>query len=65
MRPRPRRAHRRQDDADAIGAEDLIEVARELAVSVADQETRRHPFIVEPHQQVAPAGSPKRRQGSR
>ncbi len=52
VRSRPRCLHRRFDDTDAFGAEDLIEVARELAVAVADQEARPHPFVVESHQQV-------------
>ncbi len=51
--PRPRRSHRRLEDREAFGAEDLIEVARELAVAVADQEARPQPFVVESHQQVA------------
>ena len=45
--PRPRRPHRRLDHTDALGAEDLVEVARELAVTVTDQEAGAHPFIVE------------------
>ncbi len=36
--PRPRRPHRRLDHPDAFGAEDLVEVARELPVTVTDQE---------------------------
>jgi len=51
VRSRPRCLHRRFDDTDAFGAEDLIEVARELAV--ADQEARPQVFVVESHQQVA------------
>src|SRR6266516_3689347 len=53
VRSRPRCLHRRFDDTDAFEAEHLIEVARELAVAVADQEARPHPFVVESHQQVA------------
>src|SRR5215207_689268 len=42
VRPRLWRAHRRFDHADAFGAEDLVELTRELAVAVAvtDQNPR-------------------------
>ena len=53
VRPRPRCPHGRLDHTDAFGAEDLIEVARELAVTIADQKARPQPFVVESHQQVA------------
>ena len=49
---RLRRPHRRLDHRDALGAEDLVEVARELAVAVTDQEAGAHSFIVESQQQV-------------
>jgi len=49
---RLRRPHRRLDHTDALGAEDLVEVARELAVAVTDQEAGERSFIVESHQQV-------------
>jgi hypothetical protein len=38
VRTRPWRPHRRRDHTDALGAQDLVEACRELAVSVADQE---------------------------
>jgi len=53
MCPRLRRPHRRLDQPDAFGAEDLVELAGELAVSVADEESRPDFFVVELHQQVA------------
>jgi hypothetical protein len=37
MRSRPRRSHWRFDYMGAFGAEDVVEVARELAVAIADQ----------------------------
>src|SRR4051812_17560293 len=53
MGARLRRPYRRFDDVDAFGAEDLVEIAAELAVSITDQELRADAFIVEPHHQVA------------
>ena len=53
VRPRPRRPHRRLDDTDAVGTEHLVEVARELAISVADQVAHAHALVVEAHHQVA------------
>jgi hypothetical protein len=35
------RANRRPDDLDAFAAEDAVEVTRELAVAIADQEANR------------------------
>src|SRR5436190_24398317 len=43
MGARLRRPYRRFDDVDAFGAEDLVEFAAELAVSITDQELRRMP----------------------
>lgn len=40
-RVRPRRPHRRLDDLDAFAGKDGVEVSRELAVAVADQEAKR------------------------
>jgi len=40
-----RRPHRRSDDTDAFGAEDLVELARELALAITNQESRRVPRI--------------------
>jgi hypothetical protein len=42
-----RRADRRLDDLDPFAHEDGVEVARELAVAVADQETQRYAPVVE------------------
>src|SRR5215218_2255152 len=53
VRPRPWRPHRRLDDMDAFGAEDLVEVARELAVAIANQEADAYTLVVEAHDQVA------------
>src|SRR5437868_9390895 len=50
VRLRPRRRQRRPDHPDTLGAEDLVEAARELAVAVADQEAR--PPLVQAHDQV-------------
>jgi hypothetical protein len=47
------RAYRRFDDADAFGAEDLVELAVELAVSITDQEPRPNALVIERHHQVA------------
>ena len=53
VRPCFRRPHRRFDHANAIGAEDLVELACELAVAVADQNPRTtEAVVVELHQQV-------------
>jgi hypothetical protein len=53
VRPRLWRAHRRFDHADTFGAEDLVERARELAVTVTDQNPRpTGTLVVELHQQV-------------
>jgi hypothetical protein len=40
VRSRLRRPYRRLDDPDALGAEDLVELTRELAVAITDQEAR-------------------------
>src|SRR6266508_1170821 len=48
-----RRPYRRFDDADAFGAEDLVELAAELAVSITDQEPRPDALVIERHHQVA------------
>ena len=53
MRPCLRRPHRRFDHRDAFGAEDLVELTREFAVSVTDEEPWADIFVVERHQQVA------------
>src|SRR6266542_2361140 len=53
MGARLRRPYRRFDDVDAFGAEDLVELAAELAVSITDQELRADALVVELHQQVA------------
>src|SRR6266511_3748959 len=53
VRSRPRRSDGRLDHADAFGAEDLVEVAAELAVAVTDQEPRLDALVVEVHEQVA------------
>lgn len=50
---RLRHPHRRLDHPDALGAEDLVEIARELAVAVTDQEARADILVIELHQQVA------------
>jgi len=41
VRLRPWRPHRRPNETDALGAEDLIEAARERAVAVAHEEAYR------------------------
>src|SRR6478752_7715866 len=53
VRSRLRRPHPRLDHPDALGAEDLVELAGELAVAITDQEARTHALVVELHQQVA------------
>src|SRR5712691_4846250 len=53
VRPRLRCAHRRLDQANAVGAEDLVELACELAVAVTDQKPRLDVLIAKLHQQVA------------
>src|SRR6266498_3741669 len=53
VRSRPGRPHRRLDYPDAFGAEDLIEVAGELAVAVTDKEPRLDALGFELHEQVA------------
>src|SRR5215212_2968800 len=53
MGARLRRPYRRFDDVDAFGAEDLVGLAAELAVSITDQELRADALVVELHQQVA------------
>jgi hypothetical protein len=50
---RLRRPHRRLDDADAFGAEDLVELAAELAIAITDQKPRTDALVVELHHQVA------------
>src|SRR6266511_1460312 len=47
MGARLRRPYRRFDDVDAFGAEDLVELAAELAVSITDQELRADALVVE------------------
>ncbi len=44
VRLRPWRSHGRPDHADPLGAEHLVEAARELAVPVAHEETNRLEF---------------------
>src|SRR5438093_561206 len=53
VRPRLRRLHRRCDHPYAFGAEDLIEVTRELAVAITDEKPRPDAFVAKLHQQVA------------
>ena len=48
--PRLRRANRRLDHPDAFGDEDLVELARELAVAVTDEKPRPRVLVVELHQ---------------
>ena len=50
VRPCLRRPHRRLDHPHAFGAEDLVEVTGELAVSITDEEPRADIFVVERHQ---------------
>src|SRR5438046_3951138 len=53
VRPRLRCAHRRLDHANAFGAEDLVELAGELAVAVTDQKPwTTNTVLVEPHQHI-------------
>ena len=40
-RVRLRRSHRRADDLDSFASEDGVEIARELAVAIPDQEANR------------------------
>ena len=47
VRSRPRRPHGRLDHPDAFGAEDLVEVTGELAVSITDEEPRADICVVE------------------
>src|SRR5262249_35904895 len=53
VRPRLRRPHRCPDHADPFGAEDLVELAGQLAVSIRDEEPGADILVVEPHQEVA------------
>ena len=53
VRPRLRRPHRRLDHPDALGAEDLVELAAEPAVTVTNEKQRPDALVVELHQQVA------------
>jgi hypothetical protein len=46
-------SHRCPDDANALGAEHLVEVARELIVAVADENTHGPLAVGECHHQVA------------
>jgi hypothetical protein len=48
-----RRPHGRFDYADALRAEDLVELAGELTVTVTDKEQRPNILAVEVHEQVA------------
>ena len=50
VRPRLRRSDRCLDHVDAVGAEDLVELVRELAVPIANQEPRLDTVVVELHQ---------------
>jgi hypothetical protein len=40
-RVRPRHSHPGADDLDSFASEDDVEIARELAVAIADQEAKR------------------------
>src|SRR5207247_8929226 len=53
MRPRLRGPHRRLDHPNALGAEHLVELADELAITVTDKKQRTAILVVELHQQVA------------
>ena len=53
VRPCLRRPHRRLDHPYAFGAEDLVEVTGELAVSITDEEPLADILALERHQQVA------------
>jgi len=46
-RVRLRRPHRRPDDLDAFAGEDRVEVARERAIAIADQEAKRSSSLLE------------------
>src|ERR1700735_897870 len=48
-----RRTHRGLDHPDPAGAEDLVEVPRELAVPVPDEEPGLYALVIESHQPVA------------
>jgi hypothetical protein len=50
---RLRGPHRRFDHRDAFGAEDLVEVTRELAVAVTNERPWADTVVVELHEQVA------------
>src|SRR5208337_1069254 len=52
---RPRRPDRRLDHPRAVPGEDLVECRGELAVPVADQESKSPGPLAEVHQQVAGA----------
>jgi hypothetical protein len=53
VRPRLRRPYRRFDDTESFRAEDLIELAAELAVAVTDEQPRPDASVAKLHQQVA------------
>jgi hypothetical protein len=53
VRPRLRRPHGSLDHANAVGVEDLVELASELAVPVTDQKPWPDVLLVELHQQIA------------
>jgi hypothetical protein len=53
VRPRLRRPYRRLDHPDALGAEDLVKIVRELAVAITNQEPRADALVAEFHEQVA------------
>jgi hypothetical protein len=53
VRSRLRRPHRSLDHPHAFGAEDLVEIACELAVAVTDEKPRSDAFVAKLHQQVA------------
>src|SRR5436190_1735791 len=52
-RRRPRAQHWRLDHLDSCGAEDLVEVAGELAVAITDHKPRLDTLVVDVHEQVA------------
>jgi len=53
VRARLRRPYRCLDHSNTFGSEDLVELAGELAVAVADEEPRAGSFVLELHREVA------------
>jgi hypothetical protein len=42
-----RRAERRPNDLESFGSEDLVEVTGELTVPIVDEESQRHPALLQ------------------